>query len=91
MQIGVSHTASSQVEHGKLELPYGRIDQIVRACGQSMSDFEKMMGKSFVAPNYRDECISMVKALDGETINIISQLLNKIGSNSLQKTSLEVL
>lgn len=92
MQIGISHTAISQIEHGKLELPYGRIEQIVKACGQSMTDFEKMMGKTFIAPNYRDECISIVKTLDEESVSIVYQLLVKLGSNSVTpQTRLEVL
>lgn len=33
MQVGISHPAISQLEHGKLELPRTRIEQIVRACG----------------------------------------------------------
>lgn len=92
MQIGISHTAISQVEHGKLELPQGRIEQIVRACGQSMTDLEKMMGKSFVAPNYRNECASLIKVLDEEAISLVYRLMIRLsGQGSPVKSHLEVL
>ena len=81
MQIGISHTAISQLEHGKLDLPYARIEQLVTACGQTMADYEKIMGKSFVTPNYRDECISIVKVLDDQAVVHLYQLLSRLSPN----------
>jgi transcriptional regulator with XRE-family HTH domain len=92
MQVGISHPAISQLEHGKLELPRYRVEQIVTACGHSMTDFDKMLGKGFVSPNYREECISIIKALDDDTIRLFYQLLAKIGTNvSVSKKRLEAL
>jgi transcriptional regulator with XRE-family HTH domain len=44
MQVGISHTAISQLEHGKLELPRARVEQLVLACGHSIDDFDRLMG-----------------------------------------------
>lgn len=82
LRIGISHTAISQLEHGKLELPRSRVEQIVLACGHSMIDLERMMGKGFVAPNYRQECISIIKSLDEDSVRLLYHLLMKLGTNS---------
>ena len=92
LRIGISHSAISQLEHGKLELPRSRVEQIITACGLSMADFEKLLGKGFVAPNYRDECISIIKILDTDSIMIFYQLLVKLGTDVPScKTKLETL
>lgn len=92
LRIGISHTAISQLEHGKLELPRSRVEQIVLACGHSMHDFEKLLGKGFVAPNYREECISIIKTLDNDSVSLLYQLLVKLGTNvPSSKVKLEVL
>lgn len=92
LRIGISHTAISQLEHGKLELPRSRVEQIILACGHSKADFDKLLGKGFIAPNYREECISIVKTLDEDSVNILYQLLVKLGSNSVSaKVKLEAL
>lgn len=80
MQIGISHTAISQLEHGKLELPRARVEQIVMACGHSTNDFDRMMGKGFVEVNYRDECHSLIKRFDEETLRLIYSLMRKMES-----------
>lgn len=85
MQVGISHTAISQLEHGKLELPRSRVDQIIIACGYSISDFEKMMGKGLVEVNYRDECHSLIKAFDEETLRILYSLMKKMPRPNFQK------
>ncbi len=92
LRIGISHTAISQLEHGKLELPRSRVEQIVLSCGHSMADFDKMLGKGFVTPNYREECISILKTLDEDSVNLLYQLMVKIGSNApSNKMKLEAL
>lgn len=92
MQVGISHPAISQLEHGKLELPRTRIEQIVRACGHTMADFEKLMGKAAVAPNYRDECMAIVKSLDEELVQHLYQVLTRLAPNaSVSGRKLEVL
>lgn len=78
MQVGISHPAISQLEHGKLDLPRSRIEAIVKACGYSTDDFDKMMGKAAIALNYRDECLSIVKSLDEETVQHLYQLLKRL-------------
>lgn len=85
MQVGISHTAISQLEHGKLELPRSRIEQIVLACGHKIEDFEKMMGKGFVEINYKDECHSLIKGFDEETLRVLYSLMKRIPKHGLQK------
>lgn len=92
MQVGISHPAISQLEHGKLDLPRSRIEAIVKACGHSTEDFDKLMGKAAVAPDYRDECLSIVKALDEETVQHLYQLLKRLmPTASISGRRLEVL
>lgn len=78
MQIGLSHTAISQLEHGKLELPRMRIEQIVVACGHSMKDFELAMGKGFVEANYREECESLIRSFDEGTLRVLYSVMKMI-------------
>lgn len=85
MQIGISHTAISQLEHGKLELPRARIEQIILACGHKIEDFEKMMGKGFVEINYKDECHSLIKGFDEETLRVLYSLMKRMPKPGLQK------
>lgn len=92
MQVGISHPAISQLEHGKLDLPRARIEQIVRACGHTMADFEKLMGKAAVAPNYRDECLSIVKSVDEDLIQHLYQILTRLApAVSVSGRKLEIL
>lgn len=92
MQVGISHPAISQLEHGKLELPRARVEAIVKACGHAVGDFDKMMGNGAVALNYRDECHSIIKSLDDETIQHLYQLLTRLAPQpSMVGRRLEVL
>lgn len=91
-RIGISHTAISQLEHGKLELPRARIEQIVSACGHSMVDFEKVMDKGFMTPNYRTECASLIKVLDDEALSLVYHLLVRLSAQGAKaKPQLEAL
>ena len=83
MRIGISHTAISQIEHGKLELPRYRVEQILSACGQTMDDFDRMVGSGFKILNYKDECISLIKSLDDETLKDLFGILHKIKINAV--------
>ena len=78
MQVGISHTAISQLEHGKLELPRARVEQLVLACGHSLEDFDRLMGKGFVEVNYRDECHSLIKSFDEDTLRSLFSVLKMI-------------
>lgn len=80
MQVGISHSAISQLEHGKLELPRARVEQIVRACGHSVEDFDRLMGKKFVHVDYREECLSIIRRMEEEDLMLFFKLLSKLVS-----------
>lgn len=91
MQVGISHPAISQLEHGKLELPRSRVEQIVLVCGYKIEEFDRILGNGSVCPNYRTECESIIKTLDEETLHLLYRLLvrvgprNGIGGSSISK------
>lgn len=78
MQVGISHPAISQVEHGKLELPRAWIEQIVAACGHAVEDFDKLMGAGQVAIDHRIECISLVNTLEEDDLKLMFNLMSRI-------------
>lgn len=86
MQVGISHTAISQLEHGKLDLPRARVEQIVEACGHEMADFDRMMGKGFIELNYRDECHSLIKSFDEDTLKLLFSVMKRLRLPSKQKS-----
>jgi transcriptional regulator with XRE-family HTH domain len=43
--VGISHVAISQFENRKLDLPEYRIEQLVKAYGLTLEDFNKLMGE----------------------------------------------
>lgn len=78
--IGVTHTTISQYENGKREFTSLRIEQLVKAYGYTMDQFEKILGHKSVI-SYKDDCISMIDQLDDEQLaavrSLLSQLLRK--------------
>lgn len=78
--VGVSHTSISQFENGKLAFAGYRIEQLVKAYGYTMDQFNKILGHKSVI-SYKDDCIALIERLDDEQLEavraIISQLLRK--------------
>ena len=60
--IGVSHVAISQFENQKLSLPDYRIEQLVKAYGYTMDEFNKIMGRAPVTSPL-DDCHAMVEKI----------------------------
>tara|TARA_Y100001935_G_scaffold231724_1_gene212986 strand:- start:4112 stop:4540 length:429 start_codon:yes stop_codon:yes gene_type:complete len=81
MLLGISHTAISQVEHGKLALPRYRQEQWVLSCGYTVLDYDRLLGKKFQLINYKDELISMLKNLDQETIELAYKVIKRFSEN----------
>lgn len=78
MQVGISHSAISQLEHGKLELPRARVEQIIKACGHSVEDFDRLVGKKTIPINYREECLSLVRRMEEEDLMLLFKLMSKL-------------
>ncbi len=75
--IGVSHVTISQFENGKLELPDYRVEQLVKAYGLTMDDFNKILGRTPIA-NLKDDCHAMVDRLDDEQLAAVRLVLSQI-------------
>ena len=84
--IGVSHVAISQFENEKLDLPDYRIEQMVKAYGFSMDEFNKIMGRSAPVVSPKDDCYAMIEKLSEEQLavmrSIMSELLKRNGKDS---------
>lgn len=75
--IGISHVAISQFENRKLDLPDYRIEQLVKAYGYTMDEFNKIMGKApVVSP--KDDCFAMLEKLNDDQFVAIRAILNLI-------------
>lgn len=75
--IGISHVAISQFENRKLDLPDYRIEQLVKAYGYTMDEFNKIMGKApVVSP--KDDCFAMLEKLNDDQLVVIRAILNLI-------------
>lgn len=75
--IGISHVAISQFENRKLDLPDYRIEQLVKAYGYTMDEFNKIMGKApVVSP--KDDCFAMLEKLNDDQLVAVRAILNLI-------------
>ncbi len=75
--IGISHVAISQFENQKLNLPDYRIEQLVKAYGYTLDEFNKIMGRApVVSP--KDDCYAMIERLDDEQLLAVRSILNQI-------------
>jgi transcriptional regulator with XRE-family HTH domain len=81
--IGVSHVAISQFENQKLDLPDYRIEQLVKAYGYTMDEFNKIMGRSAPVVSPKDDCYAMIERLDEDQLvairSVMAQLLKTPG------------
>jgi len=78
--VGISHTAISQQEHGKLALPMFRVQQIVEACGFTMDEFYNLLGGE-IKPDYRGECIRLIQKFDEETLMALHCVISQMKAN----------
>lgn len=72
--IGVTHTTISQYETGFRQFSSLRIEQLVRAYGYTMTEFEKILGHKSVI-SFKDDCITMIEQLDEGQAEAVRQLL----------------
>lgn len=84
--VGVSHVTISQFENGKLELPDYRIEQLVKAYGYSMDEFNKIMGKAAPVVSPKDDCFAMLERLTEEQTAIMRAVMAQlIQANALSR------
>lgn len=76
--IGVSHVAISQFENQKLDLPDYRIEQLVKAYGYTMDEFNKVMGKSAPVISPKDDCFAMIERLSEEQVAVIRSVMAQL-------------
>ena len=74
--VGVSHVTISQFENGKLELPDYRVEQLVKAYGYTMDEFNKIMGKSAPVVSPKDDCFAMLEKLTEEQVALLRTLMS---------------
>ena len=73
--IGVSHVSISQFENGKLDLPDYRVEQLVKAYGFSMEEFNKIMGKGTPVVSPKDDCYAMLERLTEEQLAVMRSVM----------------
>lgn len=90
--LGVTHTTISQFENGKREFSSLRIEQLVKAYGYTMEQFEKILGHRSVI-SYKDDCITMIGQLDDDQLaavrSVLSQLLRQPQIQTIAASSSE--
>lgn len=84
--IGISHAAISQFENQKLNLPDYRIEQLVKAYGYTMDEFNKIMGRAVVI-SPKDDCHAMLDRLDDDQLLAIRTILNQILRSSIKQSA----
>lgn len=79
--VGISHVAISQFENRKLDLPDYRIEQLVKAYGLTIEDFNKIIGRTpVISP--KDDCIAMIDKMKDEQLAALRPILALIINNS---------
>ena len=81
--VGISHVAISQFENRKLDLPEYRIEQLVKAYGLTVEDFNKLMGRAPVG-SPKDDCRAMIDRMDDEQLTAVRAVLGQILRSSAQ-------
>jgi transcriptional regulator with XRE-family HTH domain len=91
--VGVSHTTISQFETGKRASEGFRIEQLVKAYGYTMEQFNRITGNKTVL-NFKDDCLAMLNLMDDEQLAairaVMSQMLRRPLSQSLAELNGEV-
>ncbi len=75
--IGISHVAVSQFENGKLALPDYRIEQLVKAYGYTMDEFNKIVGRApVISP--KDDCHAMIDRMDDNQLSALRGVMSQM-------------
>lgn len=78
--VGVTHTTISHFENGKRAIEGFRVEQMVRAYGYTIEQFNQIVGNKTVL-SFKDDCINMLGFMDDEQLTamraVMSQILRK--------------
>ena len=75
--VGVTHTTIGHFENGKRTVEGFRVEQMVRAYGYTMEQFDKIVGNKTVL-SFKDDCISMLGLMDDEQLAAIRAVMSQI-------------
>ena len=78
--VGVTHTTISHFENGKRAIEGFRVEQMVRAYGYTIEQFNQIVGNKTVL-SFKDDCMNMLGFMDDEQLEalraVMSQILRK--------------
>ena len=83
--IGVTHTTISHFETGRRNFTSHRIEQLVKAYGYTMEEFNKILGHKTVI-SYKDDCVAMIDLLDDEQLAAIRAVMAQFLLKPLNET-----
>lgn len=72
--VGISHSAISQYESGKLKLPTPRIRKMTQVYGYNWEEYLKLSGREIVF-NLKDECLAIIKKMTDEQLAVIQPVM----------------
>lgn len=75
--IGVTHTTISQFENGKREFSGYRLEELIKAYGYTMDQFNKILGHKSVI-NYKDDCYAMIERMDDSQLSAIRAVMSEM-------------
>lgn len=75
--IGVTHTTISHFETGRRDFPALRIEQLIKAYGYTMTEFEKILGHNSVI-SHKDDCVTMLDQLDDDQLSAIRAVISQM-------------
>ena len=74
--IGVTGSAISHYEQGRMDLPKARIPELIAGYGYTPAEFEEfVMGKTLPVLNIRDECEQIIARVDGAKLKTLHAVL----------------
>ena len=82
LACGYSRASIGHIENGRIELPLRRIEHIVRSYGYTMADFERHKALEIDVSGIQDNCISILKKLNPENLNVAYTLLKTMKKNA---------
>lgn len=77
-RLGISDSAISHIENGKMELPQERIFQMVIAYGFTMCEFKELCLRSEIPVHRRDDCKRLLDALPDSKLEMVLPFLMQI-------------
>ena len=74
--IGVTSSAISHYEQGRMNLPKARVPELVTGYGYSMTEYEEFVnGKPLPFSDLRDECEQIVQRMDSTRLKTLHAVL----------------